>query len=124
MLSDILDPRFSLPSDRRVAKDIIFAATIAFACLRWNPKFRPTMRHVSQEFLSRKRAVADRLQIIFVLQLKNHDLYMDCGGEIQSKNAVHDGQGADESPGKVRTVAGDVVANKKNNMAVHVAIGG
>ncbi|KAL4289533.1 hypothetical protein GQ457_14G025040 [Hibiscus cannabinus] len=129
MLSDILDPRLSLPSNRRVAKDIIFAATIAFACLRWNPKFRPTMRHVSQEFLSRKRAVADRLQIISVLQLKNHDLYMDSEGEIQSENAVqvgeiHGRQGADESPGKVRTVAGDVVASKKNNMAVHVAIGG
>ncbi|KAL4291331.1 hypothetical protein GQ457_14G024980 [Hibiscus cannabinus] len=128
MLSDILDSRLSLPSDRRVAKDIIFAATIAFACLRWNPKFRPTMRRVSQEFLSRKRAVADRLQIIFVLQLKNHDLYMDSEGEIQSENAVQDGeihgrQGADESPGKVRIVAGDI-ASKKNNMAVHVAIGG
>ncbi|MBA0857107.1 hypothetical protein Goshw_007594 [Gossypium schwendimanii] len=39
MLSDILDPRLSLPSDQRVAKDIAFVATIAFACLRLNPKF-------------------------------------------------------------------------------------
>ncbi|KAE8717734.1 putative leucine-rich repeat receptor-like protein kinase [Hibiscus syriacus] len=54
MLSDILDPRLSLPSDRRVAKDIVFAATIAFACLRSNPKFRPTMKRVSQEFPFRK----------------------------------------------------------------------
>nr|KJB33607.1 hypothetical protein B456_006G021300 [Gossypium raimondii] len=43
ILSDILDPRLSLPSDRRVAKDIVFAATMAFACLSLNPKFRPTM---------------------------------------------------------------------------------
>ncbi|KAK8515108.1 hypothetical protein V6N12_001268 [Hibiscus sabdariffa] len=91
-LSDILDPRLPPPSDRRVAKDIVFAATIAFACLRWNPKFRPTMRRVSQEFLSRKRAVADCLQIISVLQLKNHYLYMDSEGEIQSENAVQDGE--------------------------------
>ncbi|KAL1151186.1 hypothetical protein V6Z11_A09G024400 [Gossypium hirsutum] len=55
MLSDILDPRLSLPSDRRVAKDIVFAAAIASACLRLNPKLRPTMKCVSQEFLSRKR---------------------------------------------------------------------
>ncbi|KAE8712077.1 putative signal peptidase complex subunit 2 [Hibiscus syriacus] len=48
MLSDILDPRLSLPSDQRVAKDIVFASTIAFACLRSNPKFRPTMKRMSQ----------------------------------------------------------------------------
>ncbi|KAB1670801.1 hypothetical protein [Gossypium barbadense] len=59
MLSDILDPRLSLPSDRRVAKDIVFAATVAFACLRSNPKFRPTMKCASQEFLSRKRPIYD-----------------------------------------------------------------
>ncbi|KAK8278195.1 hypothetical protein V6Z11_1Z066100, partial [Gossypium hirsutum] len=69
MLSDILDPRLSLPSDRRVAKDIVFAATVAFACLRSNPKFRPTMKCASQEFLSRKRPVANRLQAISLLQL-------------------------------------------------------
>ncbi|GMI80833.1 MDIS1-INTERACTING RECEPTOR LIKE KINASE2 [Hibiscus trionum] len=94
MLSDILDPRLSLPSDRRVAKDIVFAATIAFACLRLNPKFRPTMKRVSQEFLCRKRAVADRLQVISLVQLKNHDLYMDGEGKIQSENyAVQDQDG-------------------------------
>ncbi|MBA0614548.1 hypothetical protein Godav_014835, partial [Gossypium davidsonii] len=67
MLSDILDPRISLPSDQRVAKDIAFVATIAFACLRLNPKFRPTMKCVSQEFLSRKRLVTNRLQAISLL---------------------------------------------------------
>ncbi|KAK9019363.1 hypothetical protein V6N11_053887 [Hibiscus sabdariffa] len=92
MLSDILDHRLSLPSDRRVAKDIVFAATIAFACLRADPKFRPTMKHVSQEFLSPKRAVADCLQVISVLQLKNHDLYREGEGKIQSENAVLDGE--------------------------------
>ncbi|KAK5802313.1 MDIS1-interacting receptor like kinase 2-like [Gossypium arboreum] len=86
MLSDILDPRLSLPSDRRVAKDIVFAAAIAFACLRLNPKLRPTMKCVSQEFLSRKRLVADRLQAVSLLQLKDHDLYMDDEGRIQSQN--------------------------------------
>ncbi|KAK8999609.1 hypothetical protein V6N11_070768 [Hibiscus sabdariffa] len=92
MLSDILDPRLSLPSDRRVTKDIVFAATIAFACLRSNPKFRPTMKRVSQEYLCRKRAVADCLQVIPVVQLKNHDLYIDNEGEIQSENAAQDGE--------------------------------
>ncbi|MBA0636356.1 hypothetical protein Godav_029555 [Gossypium davidsonii] len=67
MLSDILDPRLSLPSDRRVAKDIVFAATMAFACLSLNPKFRPTMKCVSQELLSRKTLVAHRLQAVSLL---------------------------------------------------------
>ncbi|GMI93693.1 MDIS1-INTERACTING RECEPTOR LIKE KINASE2 [Hibiscus trionum] len=81
------DPRLPLPSNRRVAKDIVFATTIAFACLRWNPKFRPTMKCVS-----RKRAVADRLQIISVLQLKNHDLYVDGERRIQPRNAEQGGE--------------------------------
>ncbi|KAK9019259.1 hypothetical protein V6N11_053785 [Hibiscus sabdariffa] len=92
MLSGILDPRLSLPSDRRVAKDIVFAATIAFACLRSNPKFRPTMKYVSQEFLCRNRMVTDRLQIIPVVHLKNHDLYMEGEGEMLSENATQDGE--------------------------------
>ncbi|MBA0766758.1 hypothetical protein Gotri_015770 [Gossypium trilobum] len=87
MLSDILDPRLSLPSDRRVAKDIVFAATVAFACLRSNPKFRPTMKCASQEFHSRKRPVANRLQAISLLQLKEHDLYMDDEAKFQSQKS-------------------------------------
>ncbi|KAK9019252.1 hypothetical protein V6N11_053778 [Hibiscus sabdariffa] len=91
MLSDRLDPRLSLPSDRRVVEEIVFAATIAFACLRSNPKLRPTMKRVSQEFLCQKRAVAaDHLQVISVLQLKNHDPYMENECEIQSENTVQD----------------------------------
>ncbi|KAK8577097.1 hypothetical protein V6N13_122092 [Hibiscus sabdariffa] len=35
-----------------------------------------------------------------------------------------DSEGADESPGKVRVVAGGGVASRKKNMAVHVAIRG
>ncbi|TYI08776.1 hypothetical protein ES332_A09G025000v1 [Gossypium tomentosum] len=85
MLSDILDPRLPLPSDRRVAKDIVFATTMAFACLRSNPNFRPAMKCVSQVFLSRKRPVADRLQAISLLQLKEHGLYMDDEAKIQSQ---------------------------------------
>ncbi|MBA0857487.1 hypothetical protein Goshw_013049 [Gossypium schwendimanii] len=86
MLSDILNPRLSLPSDRRVAKDIVFAATMAISCLSLNPKFRPTMKCVSQELLSLKRLVAHRLQAVSLLQLKDHDLYLD-EGKIQSQNS-------------------------------------
>ncbi|MBA0669883.1 hypothetical protein Goklo_024890 [Gossypium klotzschianum] len=87
MLSYILDPRLSLPSDRRVAKDIVFATTMAFACLRSNPNFRPTMKCVSQVFLHRKRPAADRLQAISLLQLKEHGLYMEDEAKIQSQKS-------------------------------------
>ncbi|KAK8494881.1 hypothetical protein V6N12_073947 [Hibiscus sabdariffa] len=83
------DPCLSLPSNRRAKKDIVFAATIAFVCLRSNVKFRQTMKRVSQEFLCQKRVIANRLQIISVVQLKNHDLYIE--GEpskIQLENAL------------------------------------
>ncbi|KAH1092151.1 hypothetical protein J1N35_019408 [Gossypium stocksii] len=45
MLSDILDPRLSLPSNQRVAKDIAFVATIAFFLLKVEPKV-PTNNEV------------------------------------------------------------------------------
>ncbi|PPD71105.1 hypothetical protein GOBAR_DD32016 [Gossypium barbadense] len=92
MLSDILDPRLSLPNDQRAAKDIAFVATIAFACLRLNPKFRPTMKCVSQEFLSRKRLVTNRLQAISLLQLKEHDMYLDDKSKIQAQDSGEDGE--------------------------------
>ncbi|GMI80731.1 hypothetical protein HRI_001742400 [Hibiscus trionum] len=39
-----------------------------------------------------KRAVADRLQVISVLQLKNHDLYRKGEDKIQSENAAQDSE--------------------------------
>ncbi|KAL4386497.1 hypothetical protein GQ457_09G015120 [Hibiscus cannabinus] len=70
-LNDILNPRLSLPNNRRVEKDIVFAATIAFACLRLNPKFQLMMKRLSPEFFCQKRAITDRLQIISMMQLFN-----------------------------------------------------
>ncbi|GAY47194.1 hypothetical protein CUMW_102760 [Citrus unshiu] len=51
MLIDVLDPRLPPPVDRKVIRDILLASTISFACLQSNPKSRPTMQSVSQEFL-------------------------------------------------------------------------
>ncbi|XWS75478.1 hypothetical protein CRYUN_Cryun01aG0092300 [Craigia yunnanensis] len=52
MLSDALDPRLSPPRNQVVAADIVAAASLALACLDLKPKSRPTMKHVSQVFLS------------------------------------------------------------------------
>ncbi|XVE68082.1 hypothetical protein DITRI_Ditri09bG0040800 [Diplodiscus trichospermus] len=90
MLSDVLDPRLSLPRRGKVAQDIAFAAIIAFACLRLKPKCRPTMKRVSQEFLSQNRPLMKPLQAIFLLQLKDHELYMDEEGKIPSHHSSQD----------------------------------
>ncbi|WRX11637.1 Protein kinase domain - like 10 [Theobroma cacao] len=42
LLQGVIDQRLS-PLVRQVAKDVVFATKLAFACLNGNPKFRPTM---------------------------------------------------------------------------------
>ncbi|KAK2654095.1 hypothetical protein Ddye_013951 [Dipteronia dyeriana] len=48
MLIDILDKRLSPPVDQTVVQDIVVVSFFAFACLRSEPKSRPTMKHVSR----------------------------------------------------------------------------
>jgi serine/threonine protein kinase len=83
MLNEILDQRLP-PPNRLVAHDIFFVATIAFACLRTKPKSRPTMKWVSQEFLSRKKPLANPLCTVSLWQLKNQETYMMGESETQS----------------------------------------
>jgi serine/threonine protein kinase len=75
MLHEILDQRLPPPT-HMVAQDIFLVATIAFACLQIKPKSRPTMKRVSQEFLSRKKSVAKPLHAISLSQLRNQEMYM------------------------------------------------
>ncbi|KAM7508044.1 hypothetical protein LguiA_018497 [Lonicera macranthoides] len=50
VVNDVLDPRLSRPTDRLVEWDIVLIMRLAFSCLRSDPKSRPTMQRVSQEF--------------------------------------------------------------------------
>jgi serine/threonine protein kinase len=83
MLNEILDQRLP-PPNHLVAHDIFFVATIAFACLRTKPNSRPTMKWVSQEFLSRKKTLANPLCTVSLWQLKNQETYMMGESETQS----------------------------------------
>ena len=74
MLSEILDQRLP-PPKHLVAQDVFFIATIAFACLRAKPKFRPTMKWVSQEFLSHKKPKMNPLHDVSLWQLRNQETY-------------------------------------------------
>ncbi|PIN13723.1 Serine/threonine protein kinase [Handroanthus impetiginosus] len=51
ILQDFMDKRLPQLVDLRVATDIVRVVSIALACLNPNPKARPSMKEVSQEFL-------------------------------------------------------------------------
>ena len=83
MLHEILDKRLP-PPNHLIAQDIFLAATIAFACLHTKPKLRPTMKCVSQEFLSRKKPIVKPLHAYSLWQLRNQEMFMiESGGETQ-----------------------------------------
>ena len=75
MLYEILDQRVQ-PPNHQVAQDIFLVATLAFACLHTKPKSRPTMKCVSQEFLSRKKPIPKPLHTFSLWQLRNQKIYM------------------------------------------------
>ena len=83
MLSEILDQRLP-PPNPMVAQDIFFAALIAFACLRTKAKSRPTMKWVSQEFLSHRKPLANPLHTVSLWQLKNQETHMMGDSKTQS----------------------------------------
>ncbi|KAG6705151.1 hypothetical protein I3842_07G167200 [Carya illinoinensis] len=68
MLHEILDQRLP-PPNHRVAQDICFVATIALACVRTKPESRPTMKRVSQDFVSGNKPLAKPLHAVSLLHL-------------------------------------------------------
>ncbi|KAK6240082.1 hypothetical protein QUC31_005551 [Theobroma cacao] len=77
MFIDVLDPRLSPPTSQLVAQNIVHVATIAFACLQADPKLRPTMKLVSQMFLSCQRSLRNPLRTISLLQLVTSGMHME-----------------------------------------------
>ena len=92
MLNEILDTRLPPPRTRSGIQDVIHIASVAFACLEANPKSRPTMKFVSEEFVSRRRLTANALHSISVAELKNGG--MRAVGPTQQQ--CHDGEGQRE----------------------------
>ncbi|KAH7847084.1 hypothetical protein Vadar_021699 [Vaccinium darrowii] len=74
MLTDVLDPRLPPPTNPIVEGNIVLVATMAFACICRNPKSRPTMLRLSQEFLSQRKALAAPLHSVSLLQLWNQKM--------------------------------------------------
>ncbi|KAG5527463.1 hypothetical protein RHGRI_028379 [Rhododendron griersonianum] len=71
MITDILDPRLPPPTNPIIAGNIVLVATMAFSCLHQRPKSRPTMRRLSLDFFSRRKALASPIHTVSLLQLWN-----------------------------------------------------
>ncbi|GMP49941.1 hypothetical protein CsSME_00016748 [Camellia sinensis var. sinensis] len=71
MLTDVLDQRLPLPTNLMLVGNIVLVARMAIACLHSEPRSRPTMLCVSQEFQSVRKTFATPLCAISLLQLWN-----------------------------------------------------
>lgn len=85
MLNEILDIRLP-PPNHRLERDVLLVAKMAFACLRPEPKSRPTMKWVSQGFLSQKKPTAKPLHAVSLWQLRNQEMHDIGENQIQSGN--------------------------------------
>ncbi|XP_034905372.2 uncharacterized protein [Populus alba] len=76
-LKEVLDPRLPPPTNEIVVQNICTIASQIFSCLHSNPKYRPSMKFVSQEFLSPKRLLGG-LEIS-LLELRNLAMHTNVG---------------------------------------------
>ncbi|KAH7864672.1 hypothetical protein Vadar_032446 [Vaccinium darrowii] len=74
VITDILDPCLPPPTNPIVAGNIALVATMAFACLQLEPRSRPTMLRLSQEFLSPREALAAPFRTISLRHLWNRKM--------------------------------------------------
>ncbi|TXG74553.1 hypothetical protein ES288_1Z033900v1 [Gossypium darwinii] len=81
-LIDVLDNRLPLPTSQLVTQNLVHVATLAFACLNPQPKSRPTMKEVCEEFLSRHTSLGIPLRMISLLQLMNREMHI--GGKTKT----------------------------------------
>ena len=76
MLKDVLDPRLSPHINQTIAHSVVLVVTLALAGLRSNPKSRPTMKQVSQEFSVQRSQLPKPIAEISMQQLMNQEIYV------------------------------------------------
>ncbi|KAF8399461.1 hypothetical protein HHK36_015326 [Tetracentron sinense] len=74
MLKDVLDPRLSPPLDQLVAQEVISIVMLALACLRSDPRSRPTMEYVSQELVASRQRFPQSFHAISLCQLRELEM--------------------------------------------------
>ncbi|XP_015879654.3 MDIS1-interacting receptor like kinase 2-like [Ziziphus jujuba] len=78
LLNEVLDKRLPPPTSRLDVHNVVLVSAIALACLHSNPKCRPTMQSVSQQFLARRNLLAVQcFHEISMGQLMNQQVYVD-----------------------------------------------
>ena len=82
LLIEVLDQRLPPPRNRLIEGDIVLICALAFACINAKPKCRPTMKHISQQLLARKRLLAMRFSEVTLGQLMMPKVYMDIESNI------------------------------------------
>ncbi|XP_065862666.1 probable leucine-rich repeat receptor-like protein kinase At1g35710 [Euphorbia lathyris] len=77
MLSEVLDERLPPPRSKSDIQDITFVVLIGLACLNDKPKSRPTMKWVSQQFLSGRRSIPCKPpHEISLMEMKNYSKHL------------------------------------------------
>ncbi|KAF7847900.1 hypothetical protein BT93_L2468 [Corymbia citriodora subsp. variegata] len=90
MLHKILDPRLSFPRENSIARSIVLIVSLALACLSANPKYRPTMKQVSEAFLARKLPLVKPFHEISLAQLRDNDKSWLEGGSTEVSSGLSD----------------------------------
>ena len=73
-ICDVLDQRLA-PPNLRVLLDIVHVAIVTFACLNPNPCYRPSMKCVSQAFLTQQTPMNISLHEVSLQQLISQELF-------------------------------------------------
>lgn len=76
-IKDLLDSRLKSPLiGNGAAENIVLTLTLAIACLHPDPKARPTMQHVAQEFIVRRPHIEEfSFNEISIEQLLRQEVY-------------------------------------------------
>ncbi|QHO54461.1 uncharacterized protein DS421_2g56980 [Arachis hypogaea] len=76
LVKDVLDPRIPLPKSRKDMQDVVHVVKLALACLSSDPKSRPSMQVVANEFLASKAPIHVSFSDVSMYQLMNQEAYV------------------------------------------------
>ncbi|XP_008775330.2 MDIS1-interacting receptor like kinase 2-like [Phoenix dactylifera] len=71
LVKDVLDQRLSCPPSGLEMKEICNIVAVALSCICWDPKYRPTMRCVTQRLSKSRLPSLEPVDGITLFQLKN-----------------------------------------------------
>ncbi|MED6186824.1 hypothetical protein PIB30_070414 [Stylosanthes scabra] len=75
LVKDLLDPRIPVPSCGKDMQDVVLVLKLALACLSLDPKTRPSMQDVANEFLASKAPIQIPFSDVSVYHLMNQEIY-------------------------------------------------